>query len=174
MHGQSISAIGGAAVILALGYLTVTLIFQVRPFSARFPRLDRLGILPRWKFFAQCTGGSDIAIEMRGRFRDGRLGDWTAIRTCPPRQPWSFVWYPEQYQTVIFWLAVEALERRAARGRDADSANSLAYSTILNHCSRAPSRPRGCDAHQFALVRTWHAKGGEARCTVFTSAFHTC
>jgi len=165
------SIIGMVAMAIAATYLLATIAFQFKPLRSHFAGLDRLGLLPRWRFFMQPNGSSDYAIEMRLRHRDGRLGEWLRAWQSAPRKPWNALWHPEQYRQGIFWLAVETLERRIARGQEAGAESSIAYLTILNQCRRAARVSNEIEAVQFALLRM---RGGreESRWIPFTSDFH--
>ena len=164
------SLIGAASVVAAAGYLVVTIVFQFPPLSGGFPLLDRLGVVPRWKFFTQAGATFDVGVEMRARRLGGQLGDWTPVATVPGRRPWHFLWYPEQYGAGICWEAIYTLDRRITAARDPSLTNSLAYATILNRCRQEAARLTGAEACQFALVRRRAAAGEPS--VVFLSGFH--
>jgi hypothetical protein len=167
------SAIGAAAVILALGYLAVTLVFQFRPLSAWFPELDQLGVLPRWKFFTQNNGVYDLGVEVQDRRANGSLGDWSPIAAALRGRAWNSLWFPRKYRAAAFRRAADTLERRAMTGKDASPETSLAYALILNHCRDVAPRSGDAEARRFALVRMRGAGEGGERWVVFTSDFHT-
>jgi hypothetical protein len=165
------SMIGIAATIIAGVYLLATIVFQFRPFRSHFAGLDRLGILPRWRFFMQANGSSDHAVEWRFRCHDGRLGTWQSAWERARRHPWNWLWHPAQYREGIFWLAVETLDRRIARGKAADAASSIAYLTILNRCRWVARNASDVEAVQFALLQKRYGRE-ESRWILYTSDFH--
>ncbi len=167
------SMIGAGAVALSLGYLILTLAFQIRPLGARFPLLDRLGILPRWKFFTQGNATYDVGIEVQDRSANGRLGGWSPIDVASPRRLRSSLWHPERYRAGVLWLAIETVERRAAKAAEIGPDTSRAYAILLNHCRDASARAADFEARRFAVVRTRRAREGGERWVTFTSNFHT-
>lgn len=164
------SVAGAVLVPLALGYLGATVLFQFPPLSRRFALLDRLGALPRWKFFTQAGATLDVGLKMRARRSDGSLGDWTAVSTFPPRRPWHFLWQPEQYRGGFCWEAIATLEARVKAGRAASLDNSLAYLMILNRCRQEGALLDSAQAVQFALAP--RRAGGDERAFLFMSGFH--
>ena len=92
----AMTATGMIATAAALAWLAVTLAFQFRPISPWFPVLDRLGLLPRWKFFTQGNGDVDYAIEVRDRHADGSIGAWRPLAVIVSRPRRAFLWFPEK------------------------------------------------------------------------------
>jgi hypothetical protein len=155
------------AVLAALAYLAVTLLFQFRPFSTRAQGLDLLGIVPRWKFFIPQPGRFEVAVEVRGGSGDGDLGPWTPVRLFPPRHALTWLWFPEQHRSTILWLSAHRIAARALHG-NADASDTLAYQTLVRHLrQRAEARDQAM--FQFTLV---HPDGRPDR-TLFTSQVHT-
>ncbi|THD35887.1 MAG: hypothetical protein E7773_08025 [Sphingomonas sp.] len=153
------------AVLAALAYLAVTLLFQFRPFTTRAQGLDLLGIVPRWKFFIPQTGRFEVAIELRCGSHEGDLGAWTPVRIYPPRHALTWLWFPEQHRAAMLWLSAHRVAVRASRGNHAGAPETLAYQTLVRHLQLTePARSSGL--FQFALV---HQDDGVA---VFTSRLH--
>lgn len=153
------------AVLVALAYMAVTLLFQFRPFSTRASRLDLLGIVPRWKFFIPQTGRFEVAIELRGESREGQLGAWIPVRKYPPRHALTWLWFPDQHRSAILWLSAHRVAMRTGR---ADVSDTLAYRTLLSHL-RQVAQAHGHAQFQFALV---HPEGDPADRTIFVSQLH--
>ena len=81
----------GAVVCLWLG---LTLFAQLPArFSDPLRRLDTLGLLPAWSFFAPHPGVTDTVIVVRDRIADG---DWTPWRVAwtDHATPWRGLWRP--------------------------------------------------------------------------------
>jgi hypothetical protein len=143
-------AIGEVAVLLALVWLALTLLFQFRPFSLRYQTLDRIGVLPRWLFFTQGVGGYSVSVEVRLRDPDGTVGAWEPAPLWPPRR-WSHaVFYPDHALTGALWLAADRLAWRAERGDSAATlAGTQAFATLQSHLRRQlPAREL-----QFSVLR---------------------
>ena len=164
------SSLGIGAIGLASLYLVTTIVFQFPPFSRRFGMLDRLGLLPRWQFFARGTIGADLRVQLRDRDADGAVSDWCDLPPIERRRALDCLWRPLQFRTGTLLLAIEMLDRRVAAGRSADNDISLAYAAILSECRRAERVP-GVAARQFAL--TGGADGArDERCIRYMSDFH--
>lgn len=162
------SPLGMAALAVVVLLLSATALRQA--FSlGRWSILDALGILPGWRFFGQSAGEYDLAIAVRGEIAGEPFTSWQDIAIGEPRKPWHWLWFPEAMHARAVWLALDALDRRHAAGRDADADSSLAYATILAF-TRARVAAAGYAAIQFAVVRQCHG----ARTMTFSSAVHPC
>ncbi|MDB5678817.1 hypothetical protein [Sphingomonas bacterium] len=159
------------AVLAALAYLAVTLLFQFRPFSTRALGLDVLGIVPRWKFFIPQPTRFEVAIELRCGSHEGDLGDWTPVRIYPSRHALTWLWFPEQHRAAIVWLSAHRVAVRAARGNDASALDTLAYRTLVRHLQQTAPAQRS-SAFQFALVHPDDSPAGATERTMFTSHVH--
>ena len=79
---------------LVLAWLLATAIAQLPGKVGMFPRrLDALGILPAWTFFAPRPGISDPVLVGRDRLADGSFSQWQ-ILWREPRQRLRFLWRP--------------------------------------------------------------------------------
>lgn len=159
-------AIGEAAVLLALAWLALTVLFQFRPFSLRHQTLDRLGLLPRWLFFTQGVGSYSVSVEVRLRDRHGNVGVWEPAPLWPPRRWWHAAFFPDHALTGALWLAADRLALRAERGDSAATlAGTQAFATLQSHLRRQ------LPAHelQFSVLRGEPA--GEHPERLFVSEF---
>lgn len=158
--------LGELAVTLAIAWLGLTILFQVRPMSLRFQSLDRLGLLPRWLFFTQGVGGYSFAVEVRIRNADGGIGEWMSVPLSLSWRWWHGFFYAGHAQAAVLWLAIHALASRAERGdTNATLAGTPAFAAVRAHLRQA--LPSG--ALQFALWRSDHSDGKPRR--VFLSEF---
>ena len=157
-------------VLIAFVYLAVTVIFQFRPLSARFLDLDRLAILPRWKFFIPQENRLDLRMEMLGYDADSGT---TAVPVSlfPARRSYSWLWYPEQHRGEVLWLSTQRLAHKAMRDGGAVGAESVAYQTLLKHVHRSAATHH-FERFQFVLIGR-DSSGARAERTVFTSQLHT-
>lgn len=162
------TATGTIATAAALAWLAVTLAFQFRPISHHFPVFDRLGLLPRWKFFTQGNGDVDYAIEVRDRHADGTIGAWRPLAVIAPRPRRAFLWFPESHRNAVYCLAIDTLARRTVGGVVAPE-DSHAYTTILAAVRTAAPEASAGTARQFALV---FVRAAQERSVNFTSPFH--
>lgn len=139
--------VGEIAVGMAGLYLAVSLVFQVRPLSPRFPTLDMLGIIPRWLFFTQGVGSYTLAMKVRTRSANGQPSDWQQLSLWPQRRWWHWIYYPQQYQSGILWNALDRVARRA----DAQKAiaHTQAHVTLVRYVMQ--TAPTG--SVQFAVLR---------------------
>lgn len=158
------------AVLLALGYLAITAVFQFRPLSTRHHRLDSLGLLPRWKFFMPHADRLAVAIALRGGDDGETLGAWLPLRCYPVRTVANWLWYPEHYRSAIVWLSAQRLAMRMGRGDMGGADSSVAHRTLLRHLRRV-ARAERFATFQFALL-TPDGEGGSATRTLFLSGLH--
>lgn len=156
------------AVLAAIAYLAVTLLFQFRPFSTRASGLDILGIVPRWKFFIPQAGRFEVGLELRCGSGEGDLGAWTPVRIYPPRHALTWLWFPEQHRAVIVWLSARRVAVQAGRGDHATAPDTLAYQTLVRHLRQTAHAQRAA-MFQFALV---HRDDSFVERTLFTSQLH--
>jgi hypothetical protein len=159
------------AVLAALAYLAITLLFQFRSFSTRAHGLDVLGVVPRWKFFIPQSGRFEVAIELRCGSHEGDLGPWAPVGIYPPRHALTWLWFPEQLRAAIVWLSAHRVAVRAVRGHHATAADTLAYQTLVRHVQRTAQAQHSA-MFQFALVHPESGAKGSAERTLFTSQMH--
>ncbi len=159
-------AIGEAAIVLALAWLTLTLLFQFRPFSRKYQLLDLLGLLPRWLFFTQGVGTYTLAVEVRLRDAGGRIGAWEPAPLWPEWRWWHAVFLPDHALSGALWLAADRLARRAQRGDSSASlAGTQAFATLQSHLQRQLPK----HDLQFAVLRNENVTDDFER--VFVSEF---
>jgi hypothetical protein len=159
------------AVLAAIAYLAVTLLFQFRPFSTRAHGLDVLGIVPRWKFFIPQSGRFEVGIELRCGSDEGDLGAWMPVRIYPPRHALTWLWFPEQHRAAIVWLSAHRIAARVVGGNHAAAPETLAYRTLVRHLQRTAEAQRSA-MFQFALVHPESGANSPADRTLFTSQMH--
>lgn len=153
------------ALALVAGLLGLGLVRQFAVSGPRWLLLDRLALVPQWKFFGQVAIGRDEAWcdDLHLLARRG-AGEWRAL-----------VWRPERR-----WA--EALWNPHARSRDALAAQlallatakdvpptALAYLTVLKHCADALP---GDAPLQFAVAAT-RGRGDRPLALRFLSGRHT-
>lgn len=165
MNASPLGLTALAVVVLLLMATAVRQAFGL----GRWSIVDTLGILPGWRFFRQASGEYDLAIAVRGGLDQSDFTPWQDIAIGGPRKSRQWIWYPEAMQEHAVWLALDALDRRHAAGRDADADSSLAYATVLAF-ARTRVSAAGYAAIQFAVVR--QANG--LRTMTFSSAVHPC
>ena len=157
------------AVLLAFAYLAVSAIFQFRPLSARFLELDRLGVLPRWKFFIPDNGRLDLRMEMRGHVAGGAAAA-VPVELFPARRGYSWLWRPEQHRGEVLWLSAQRLALKAMRNGGGSGPDSVAYQTLFAHVRHSAATHR-FEKFQFVLIGQQLSDPGER--TLFTSELHS-
>ena len=166
------SLLGIGAIGIAGLYLATTMLFQFPPFSRRFGMLDRLGLLPRWQFFARGAIGEDLRVQLRDRHADGTISEWRDLPPVERRRTLDCLWRPLQFRTGTLLWATETLDRRVTAGRAVDLDSSLAYAALLSECRRGERVP-GVAARQFALTGGGNGDGArDGRCIRYMSDFH--
>jgi hypothetical protein len=91
------SVLGILVAMVLIGWFAASVVHQVQPqFWRRWAARDRLGLLPRWSFFAPNPGRHDIHVV----FRDGTgatWGRWVEIGATPAPRWWRAAWNPYRY-----------------------------------------------------------------------------
>lgn len=149
---------------------------QFRVVGPRGEQLDRLALVPQWKFFGQSRIGVDISCfdDMCVLARispdpDG-LGDWCNIVWWRNRDFGDALWNPALRERTAIGEAVARLIENEEPGGQPCEPSSLAYLTVLRACIDTVPPSRG-DAIQFAVATT---RGRTERTVVlrFLSAWH--
>ncbi|WP_030872752.1 hypothetical protein [Streptomyces sp. NRRL F-2747] len=80
------------------GWLTASVLNQFSlGWCKRLLRYDRLGLVPRWTFFAPKPAREDIHVVYRDR-GETTMGPWRSLTTAPPN-PWvRWIWNPGRFE----------------------------------------------------------------------------
>lgn len=156
--------------IAVVALLLTGLLRQFGQIGPRGQLLDRLALMPQWKFFGQ------IEIETKERLFDdihlvarSESGDWEDVLRWGERPVLSAIWNPGGLSRFAIAEQVFALADGAKQGR-IEELTSLAYLTTLRHC--LDHMPVGqSEAIQFAVLTT-RGRGQQVPQVVFLSAWH--
>ena len=163
-------------------WLLLSILYQVRPIANRLGRYDRLGLLPRWTFFAPNPGIYDHHIIYR-ECDPARVQDVLAHGTGDGLSGWKqldglcsgynvpLVWNPQRRVTKTITDVVNAMMtvRRAVEHRPNLIQFTLEYFLLLHLVQRHVRQGALC---QFAIVRSHGFAGEREPAIVFLSNFH--
>lgn len=151
------------ALVAALLALSVARQFAVS--GPRWLLLDRLALVPQWKFFGQVAIGQDKAWcdDLHLLARRGE-GAWQALVWCPERRWGEALWNPHARSRDALALRLALL----ATASDVPP-TALAYLTVLKHC--LDTLP-GEAPLQFAIAAT-RGRGERGLALRFLSHRHT-
>lgn len=165
------SIIGSSALFLASGYLLISLIFQFRPLSTHFNVLDRLAILPRWKFFTLDNIHYELGLEIQDRDADSGMSAWQPIDRALSHPLRQALWYPEKFSVMILIYALNALEHRLDTAKEMSKDASRAYTVVLATSLRAAPPAQSTRARRFRVTRRSTAAPNAAAQMLFVSEF---
>lgn len=165
MNGGDMSLIGSAAVLIVVIDLIATAAAQALPAGPWLRRMDRLGILPLWKFFAGSGIGRDWILLVRDG--PGPLADepWRIVGAAPRRWPRTF-WNPDRHQQDQYAELMEAFARRFDREPDMAVDTSAAYRFLRDITLSLPRTGTAVATRQFAVDEAY---GGQVVRRVFVS-----
>ena len=144
---SEVLAVGTLSVLLA-----VTALVQV-PAFARLRRLDALGVLPEWSFFAPHPGTHDYHLLYRDELGDGSRTDWREVDLAGRRAWWNAAWNPGRRQRKALFDITGALALEIREGDPESIHLSVAYLSLLQHVSALP-HSLGAARTQFLLMVT--------------------
>jgi hypothetical protein len=150
--------------------LTILNQFEGR-ISYRLRRLDMLGLIPVWKFFAPKPGIHDHYVLIQDRDLSGHSLEWKQVLGPMGRRPESFIWNPDKWEN----KAVADLVQLVAQVMQADVLDRQAlmltspYLVMLRFALRQPCDPQ-IVCRRFALVRK-QGRSGEIELSL-ASDFH--
>lgn len=168
--------------LFALWFL-VSVLFQIRPVAARIGRFDRLGLLPKWTFFApnpgihdhhiiyrECDASLDVA-KARDAGPVAGLSPWRQLADLCSGHNILFVWNPQRRVTKTISDLVNslAITRRAVAGSPHLIQFTVDYFLLLHLVQRGASE---CVKRQFAIVRSHGFASERSTELVFISNFH--
>ena len=156
--------------------------FQVRPIASRLGRYDRLGLLPRWTFFAPNPGIYDHHIIFREcdpsvdptvvQLEGGdALTPWRELDGLCTGNNVPLIWNPQRRVTKTITDVVNsmAVTRRLFKDKPNLIQFTLDYFLLLHLVQREARDGALC---QFAIIRSHGFIGDRAPNVVFISNFH--
>ena len=163
-----------AVVALLLG----TLAWQFTVLGRRGVLLDRLAIMPQWKFFGQSRIATDpfcfddLCLLARLGRDAGDAGAWREVLWWEARPFRHALWNPRGRSRAAIGTAAQRLAITEHNPQQRASPTALAYLTVLRHCLEALPPTTTDDALQFAVALT---RGRDQRSVslAFLSAWHT-
>jgi hypothetical protein len=136
----------------------------------RLRRMDFLGLVPIWTFFAPNPATGDVYLV----YRDDACRRWTEIIVRQPRSWRAGLWNPDRRAAkALFDIYTELSQTsRVARSRDALQL-SVPYLTLLAFVSGEAARQPGASATQFMLLSDHGVDKGGDPVPMFVSQWHT-
>jgi hypothetical protein len=139
-------------VVSLLGQLPKTISDKVR-------RLDGLGIIPHWNFFAPRPAQSDYHLLYRDQLWDGSITEWVELYRIETRSLAACIWNPKRRQNKALFDACNSLLRDGIEGNVSLLPLSLSYLLLLN-CVTAARHDESAVSTQFLLMASSLAGGG--------------
>lgn len=84
-------------------------------------RLDPVGLLPYWSFFAPTPGTSDRRVLVRKKEADGKVGSWSEISVYEPRLASHLLWNPNKIRQKCVSDCVTAVLRDVSKSKESNS-----------------------------------------------------
>ncbi len=165
---------GMAVAVAIVVWLGLTAASQITALQAFTGRLDVLGLLPRWTFFAPRPGVTDYHLVVRQVDPDGP-GAWMAVPMVEDRPRLAPLWHPQKRSKKILTDAVQSLRVVAnhLKGEDGALQFSVPYLLLLQIAkSRAPAKLQG--AMQFAVIEATGHSERQLTGASFVSRVHEC
>ncbi len=106
-------------VLLIHGLLSI--LKQFPRFQPFLNRLDPVGILPLWSFFAPRPGISDHRLLVRKKDADGNVSSWSEICIHEPRLVSHLFWNPGKLRQKCVSDCVRVLLRQLSTSKDKES-----------------------------------------------------
>lgn len=127
---------------LAIGVLALlflgTLLRLVPSLLPLVTRLDVLGLLPEWRFFAPRPGRGDHHLLYRDSLDGASWGPWTELPFADGRRWHHAVWYPGRRSKKAFLDHLSMLQTHVvATGGEAVEI-TVPYLALLGHVTSAP------------------------------------
>lgn len=82
--------------VLLCAWLLISVVAQIVPRRVPFHRLDTLGLIPRWSFFAPNPGVHDYYLLYRDRHSNGSYSLLKEVQLVKTRRAFHAVWHPEK------------------------------------------------------------------------------
>lgn len=138
----------------------------------RVMRYDRLGLVPRWTFFAPNPAREDIHVVYRDRSKSTQ-GPWRSLTTAPPN-PWvRWIWNPGRFERKAVIDLVNGL--RNSRRQFKEHAQSVLLSTSyvgLAGWVMRQDRDSSTDYREFAVLTSTGFPPIQSLSVEFTSRVH--
>jgi hypothetical protein len=169
----SIRSVAGHVVsVLLMLWLGVSALGQIgfQPVQ-RLRRMDFLGVVPIWTFFAPNPATGDVYLV----YRDDKTRRWTEISVRRPRRSWlASVWNPDRRAAkALFDIAAEITQAsRDSQSKDAIQL-SVPYLTLLRFVGSRAAREPDVNAMQFMLLSDHGLEKKNDPVPVFVSHWHT-
>jgi hypothetical protein len=163
--GNAVSAVLGLwLAVSALGQLGLQPVQWLR-------RMDFLGIVPVWTFFAPNPATGDVYLV----YRDDAFRRWTEIRVRQPRRSWlATLWNPDRRAAKALFDISTQLSQISTAARDANSIQlSVPYLTLLEFVGSEAARQPAANATQFMLLSDHGLDKGSDPVPVFVSGWHS-
>lgn len=157
--------------------LAVGLARQFAVANAFWLRLDQLGIVPQWKFFAQkaldddLSGLADFHFLARVNDGSGKLGAWQQMLWRGDRTLLSALWNPHDRSHTAIEECMHALALPASAPDHIVPPTALAYLTLLRYSLDSVSLAAD-QSLQFAIVLS-HGRAARSPDLRFLSDWHT-
>lgn len=144
--------------------------------SQRLPRLETLGLIPHWTFFAPRPSMHDMHLLYRDRLDDDEVGEIAFVPTIEVRRWYHAIWNPEKFRNkVIADVSVSlGLQFLATDKSDGDLRLvmlSVPYMMAVHLVMQMP-RTENVKARQFILARQQSYGQDPDRQLIFLSEFH--
>jgi hypothetical protein len=165
------SVVGHVVSAVLMLWLGVSAVGQLgsRPVQ-RLRRMDFLGVVPVWTFFAPNPATGDVYLV----YRDDKNRRWTEIHVRRPRRPWlAAIWNPDRRAAkALFDIAMEITKvSRDSQNQDAVQL-SVPYLALLGFVGAHASREPAAAATQFMLLSDHGLEKGSDPVPVFVSHWH--
>jgi hypothetical protein len=170
-------ATGLVAMTLVGAGLALTAWAQLSPLRRGRDLLDRIAIVPEWRFYAQASVDSaadfarDVHLVARDRDASGRIGGWRAVLGHADRQLVHAVWHPAMRTDDLVLSLGEDLALGYARQPAPAVQQSLRYLVLLRRVLAEPADCAEAAERQFAVVYS-RSRGERDLSIAFLSAWH--
>jgi hypothetical protein len=142
----------------------------------RFPRLEALGLVPHWNFFAPRPGVHDIHLLFRDVAPDGSTGGLAYVPMIGPRRWYHVLWHPDKYRSKVvsdISASIQAVCREAHESESDPRVVMLTQSYLLAlHLAMRMPREEPAQARQFVLARRRALDEEAEQQIVFLSEYH--
>lgn len=150
--------------------LTVTVLHNSGVRGHAVETIRRLGLIPKWTFFAPDPATSDLQLLYRDLFTDGQCSQWRAVADLSKPRPLStMVWNPKKRLRKAIRDIVVSFPFGEAETRPEMLKLSQPYLLVLSYVSQLPRLP-GPNATQFMIMEQTQAT--KARLVLCSEAHH--
>lgn len=123
-------------------------------------RINLMGLIPAWTFFAPTPGTIDYRLVYRDKERSG-FTEWHELQWCTRRRMIDAVWHPERHRTKLiidcvsaFILTVKEMSKLGVNVESDPTSYmiSVPYMALLNIINGIPRSSIDAIARQFAVI----------------------